>query len=166
VECKWIINTHAHFDHVGGNAELKKATGAEIIIHPAEAEALTHLSGHARFFGLSVEDSPPADRTVEEGEVLEVGALRLSVLHTPGHSPGSISLVIEGEKKILVGDLIFQGSIGRTDLPGGSFETLKKMADEKILVHPDDTDLYPGHGPPTTVGVEKRTNPFLTGEFL
>ena len=166
VECKLIINTHAHFDHVGGNAELKKATGAEILIHPAEAEALTHLSGHARLFGLSVEDSPPADRTIEEGEVIEVGSLRLNVLHTPGHSPGSVSLVVEGEKKILVGDLIFQGSIGRVDLPGGSFETLKKMADEKILVHPDDTDLYPGHGPPTNVGVEKRTNPFLTGEFM
>ena len=137
LECKWIINTHAHFDHVGGNAELKKATSAEIVIHPAEAEALTHLSGHARLFGLSVEDSPR-----------------------------SISVVVEGEKKSLVGDLIFQGSIGRTDLPGGSFETLKKMADEKILVHPDDTDLYPGHGPPTNVGVEKRTNPFLTGEFM
>jgi glyoxylase-like metal-dependent hydrolase (beta-lactamase superfamily II) len=166
LECKWIVNTHAHFDHVGGNAELKQATGAEIIIHPAEAEALAHLSKHAQLFGLSVEDSPPADRTIEDGEVIEVGSLRLNVLHTPGHSPGGISLVVEGEKKILVGDLIFQGSIGRTDLPGGSFETLKKMADEKILVHSDDTDLYPGHGPSTTVGVEKRTNPFLTGELL
>ena len=166
LECKYIVNTHAHFDHVGGNAELKKATSAEILIHAIEADLLTSLSQQGQVFGISLEDSPPADRTIDEGDVIELGAIKLEVLHTPGHSPGSISLVVTGEEKILVGDLVFQGSIGRTDLPGGSMQSLVDNVKKKIFKHPDDTKLYPGHGPATTVGVEKRTNPFLTGEFL
>lgn len=165
LECQKIVNTHAHFDHVGGNHDLKQKTGAEILIHKAEAPMLAHLSKQGRMFGISIENSPEADVNVDEGDVIEAGAIRLSVLHTPGHSPGSISLVIEGEGKILVGDLVFQGSVGRTDLPGGSMDTLVKMVREKIFCHPDTTRLYPGHGPPTTVGAEKRTNPFLTGEL-
>lgn len=161
--CKWIINTHAHFDHVGGNRDLKKKTGAEILIHPAEAEWLTALGVQARMFGLSAENSPAADRTIDEGDVIQVGKLKLTVRHTPGHSPGSISLVIEGEKRILVGDLVFAGSVGRTDLPGGSFETLVASVKKKIFTHPDDTRLYPGHGPATSVGEERRHNPFLSG---
>ena len=163
--CRWIINTHAHFDHVGGNRALKEATGAELLIHPAEADWLLQLGSQALLFGLSAQNSPPADRTLEEGEVLKVGELELEVLHTPGHSPGSISLVIKDQKKILVGDLVFAGSIGRTDLPGGSMETLVAMVKQKIFSHPDDTKLYPGHGPETTVGTERRTNPFLSGNF-
>lgn len=161
--CKWIINTHAHFDHVGGNRDLKKKTGAELLIHPAEADWLTALGVQARMFGLSAENSPAADRTIDEGDVIQVGKLKLTVRHTPGHSPGSISLVIEGEKKILVGDLVFAGSVGRTDLPGGSFETLVASVKKKIFTHPDDTRLYPGHGPATSVGEERRHNPFLSG---
>ncbi|HOX42843.1 MAG TPA: MBL fold metallo-hydrolase [Myxococcota bacterium] len=159
--CKYIINTHAHFDHVGGNAELKRATGAELLIHPEEAGWLLQLKAQARMFGLAASDSPAADRTLAEGDVVELGQVRLEVRHTPGHSPGSISLVIAGAKKILVGDLVFAGSIGRTDLPGGSLEALRQSVFEKIFCHPDDTQLFPGHGPRTSVGVEKRTNPFL-----
>ncbi len=159
--CKYIVNTHAHFDHVGGNAELKKATGAELLIHPAEADWLLQLEAQARMFGLSAAASPAADRTLGEGDVLSLGELRLEVRHTPGHSPGSVSLVLAGQKKILVGDLVFAGSIGRTDLPGGSFEELRQSVFDKIFCHPDDTALYPGHGPATTVGRERRTNPFL-----
>jgi len=158
-----VINTHSHFDHVGGNKDLKQATGAEILIHPIEAQMLTQLSGQGRVFGLVVEDSPPADRTIDEGDIIEVGAIKLEVFHTPGHSPGSISLVVKGEKKILVGDLVFAGSIGRTDLPGGSFDTLTQSVQTKIFIHQDETMLYSGHGHPTTVGREKRTNPFLSG---
>lgn len=166
LECKLIVNTHAHFDHVGGNAELKKRTGAEICIHPKEAPALNSLSRQGMLFGMRVEDSPPPDRLIQEGDKLQVGEIELQVLDTPGHSPGSISLLLRGEGRILVGDLVFQGSVGRTDLPGGSTDTLVRSVREKIFVHPDSTRLYPGHGPPTTVGVERRTNPFLNGEML
>jgi hydroxyacylglutathione hydrolase len=165
LQCKHIVNTHSHFDHVGGNKDLKKQTGADILIHQAEAPMLTQLAGQGRIFGISIDNSPAADETIDEGDVIEAGAIRLNVLHTPGHSPGSISLVIEGEGKILVGDLVFQGSVGRTDLPGGSMNTLVKMVREKIFSHPDETRLYPGHGPATTVGVERQSNPFLTGEL-
>lgn len=164
--CQTIINTHTHFDHVGGNTELKEATGAEILVHPAEAEWLKEAGEHARMFGVSGASSPPADRTVDEGDVIEVGAIKLEVLHTPGHSPGSISLVIAGEGKILVGDLVFSGSIGRTDLPGGSLDTLIDSVKTKLYPFPDDTKLYSGHGPATSLGREKRSNPFLTGRYL
>lgn len=164
--CKLIVNTHTHFDHVGGNADLKAATGAEILVHPAEAEMLASVSEQAMMWGVTGAASPMADRTIDEGDVLEVGALRLEVLHTPGHSPGSISLVIAGEGRILVGDLVFQGSIGRTDFPGGSLEQLLASVKTKILTHPDDTKLCSGHGPITTVGRERRYNPFLTGRYL
>jgi hydroxyacylglutathione hydrolase len=163
--CKTIVNTHSHFDHVGGNHELKKKAGAELLIHAAEAPMLKQLASQAGIFGIRLENSPGADRLIDEGDVVRAGKIELEVFHTPGHSPGSLSLVIKGEKKILVGDLVFQGSVGRTDLPGGSMETLVRMVHEKIFVHPDDTKLYPGHGPATTVGIERRTNPFLTGEL-
>jgi hydroxyacylglutathione hydrolase len=116
-------------------------------------------------FGMSVENSPPADRTLSGDETLTVGKIRLKVMNTPGHSPGSISLAIEGEKKIIVGDLVFADSIGRTDLPEGSFETLVESVHRCIFTQPDDTVLYPGHGPATTVGHERRYNPFLNGSF-
>jgi hydroxyacylglutathione hydrolase len=161
--CKWIMNTHTHFDHVGGNKALKEATGAELLVHADEADWLKSIGKQSLMFGISTDNSPPPDRTIDEGDILKVGSLRLKVLHTPGHSPGSISIVIEGEKKILVGDLVFAGSIGRTDLVGGSFETLVEMVKTKIFAHSDDTKLYPGHGPATTVGREKKSNPFLNG---
>jgi hydroxyacylglutathione hydrolase len=160
--CKLIINTHTHFDHVGGNSDLKKETGAEILVHPAEVDWLKNIGKQAAMFGVPGASSPPADRTIDDGDVLEVGQIKLKVLHTPGHSPGSVSLVVVGEGKILVGDLVFAGSIGRTDLPGGSMDTLLTSVKEKIFPHPDDTKLYSGHGPVTTIGRERRHNPFLT----
>jgi hydroxyacylglutathione hydrolase len=163
--CKWIVDTHAHFDHIGGNAGLKEQTGAELLIHEREASWLAQTSVQGRMFGVSVENSPPADRTLTGDETLTVGKIRLQVLYTPGHSPGSISLAIEGEKKIIVGDLVFADSIGRTDLPEGSFETLVESVERHIFTQPDDTVLYPGHGPATTVGHERRYNPFLRGSF-
>ncbi len=167
--CKYIINTHAHFDHVGGNGELKKATDAKILIHQAEADWLGELTEHARMFGVHVENSPPADGKLEEGQIIKLGkgddGITLKVHHTPGHSPGSVCLVVEGQKKIMVGDLVFAGSIGRTDLPGGDFDTLIDSVKSKIFTYADDTKLYSGHGPVTSIGREKRSNPFLTGRY-
>ena len=154
-----IINTHGHFDHVSANRRLKEATGAELIIHAADEPMLTGLSEMAAAFGLSCENSPPPDRTVDEGDVIRVGNIEMKVLHTPGHSPGGISLV-SGDK-VFVGDTLFAGSIGRTDFPGGDFDTLISVIREKLFPLGDDVMVYCGHGPETTIGREKRTNPFV-----
>lgn len=154
-----IINTHGHFDHVGGNARMKEVTKAPILIHKGDAPMLTNLSAAASMFGLSAENSPPADQLLEDGEVIEVGNISFQVLHTPGHSPGGISLSTDG--KVFVGDTLFAGSIGRTDLPGGDFNTLKRSIHEKLFPLGDDVEVYCGHGPNTTIGREKRTNPFV-----
>lgn len=155
---KYIINTHGHFDHVGANKALKQATGAEILIHAADAPMLSGLSQMASAFGLAAENSPPPDRTVKEGDTLSFGTIRMKVLHTPGHSPGGISLVTN--KKAFVGDTLFAGSIGRTDFPGGDFDTLISAIQTKLFPLGDDVTIYCGHGPETTIGMERRTNPF------
>ena len=160
----WL--THAHLDHVAGVSAMREATGAPVWLHPDDRRLYDRAPDQARAYGFTLDRLAPPDREFREGEPAIVGGLAFDVLHTPGHSPGSISLVIEGEKKILVGDLIFAGSIGRTDLPGGSMEQLVKSAREKIFAYPDDTALYPGHGPSTTVGREKRTNPFLADDLF
>jgi hydroxyacylglutathione hydrolase len=153
-----IINTHGHFDHVGGNRQLRDATGAELIIHSLDAPMLAQLERMAGAFGLKAENSPAPDRTVEEGDTLVIGNLRLAVLHTPGHTPGGISLY--GDGCVFVGDTLFQGSIGRTDFPGGDFDTLLASIRTKLFALEDQTIVYTGHGPETTIGTEKRFNPF------
>ncbi|MFP4194323.1 MAG: MBL fold metallo-hydrolase [Desulfosalsimonas sp.] len=157
---KYIINTHGHFDHVGGNAALKKASGAEILIHKADEPMLAELGRTAASFGLPAENSPPPDRTIDEGDEISFGDITLKVLHTPGHSPGGVSL--HTDKMVFVGDALFAGSIGRTDLPGGDYNTLISNIKTKLLVMDDNTKVYTGHGPATTIGQEKRSNPFLT----
>lgn len=156
---KYIINTHGHFDHVGGNAALKKASEAGLVIHPADEHMLSELGMTAASFGLSTENSPPPDRTVNEGDIITFGDISLKVLHTPGHSAGGISLLTD--KIVFVGDTLFAGSIGRTDLPGGDYNTLISSIKTKLLVLDEDTKVYTGHGPATTIGQEKRVNPFL-----
>jgi glyoxylase-like metal-dependent hydrolase (beta-lactamase superfamily II) len=156
---KCIINTHSHFDHTGGNRKLKEVTGAQLLIHRAEADVLLQTSTFALMFGLQVEDSPPADAFMAEGDEISFGQVTLNVLETPGHSPGSVTL--HTDDVAFVGDAVFAGSIGRTDLPGGSHSTLIKSIKEKILPLGDDTVLYSGHGPETTVAQEKLHNPFL-----
>ena len=157
----YIINTHEHFDHVGANKRLHEASGAQILAHSAGAEEITNISSRALVWGMQAEDSPPVDRKLADGDLIEIGeSVSLKVLSTPGHSPGSISLA--GTGVAFVGDLIFSGSIGRTDFPGGDYGTLIKSVQEKIFPLGDDVILYSGHGPATTVGRERATNPFFT----
>lgn len=153
-----IINTHGHFDHVGGNRRLKEVTGAPILIHALDAPMLAELSRHAAAFGMHVQDSPPPDQTVDDGDTIGFGKLTLKVLHTPGHTPGGISLATDG--KVFVGDTLFSGSIGRTDFPGGDFDTLIRSIHTKLFTLEDTVTVFTGHGPETSIGHEKRTNPF------
>ncbi len=159
VRLKAIVNTHGHFDHVSGNRALIEATGAPLYIHKEDVPLLDLAARAADAFAVRAENSPPPSGFLEEGEDLTVGRFRFSVVHTPGHSPGSVTLV--GEGKAFCGDLVFYGSVGRTDLPGGSAETLRDSIRRCIMTLPDDTVLYPGHGPETNVGLEKQQNPFF-----
>lgn len=158
---KVILNTHGHFDHVGGNAELKEATGAELIIHTLDAPMLGQLTQTARLFGLFSENSPEADRLVEHGDEIQVGQMAFKVIHTPGHTPGGVSFLVED--KVFVGDTLFAGSVGRTDLPGGDTQTLINSIRKQLFVLDDATEVYPGHMGMTTIGQEKRFNPFVGG---
>ena len=156
---KYIVNTHGHFDHVGANAKLKDATGADILLHEADAELLSSSLGQARMFGMKTAPSPPADRYIRDGDIITAGEVSLRVLYTPGHSSGGISLL--EDDMVFTGDALFAGSIGRTDRPGGDLMTLIGAIKTKLLDLPDDTRVFPGHGPDSTIGEEKRENPFL-----
>ena len=156
---KYIINTHGHLDHVGANKRLKEVTGAPILIHPLDAPMLNQVASSAAAWGIAAVNSPPPDRELEDGDEVTFGNIVLKVIHTPGHTPGGISLYTDRE--VFVGDTLFAGSIGRTDFPGGSFETLRASIQQKLFALRDDLKVYPGHNQPTTIGVEKRTNPFV-----
>lgn len=155
----WL--THAHVDHVLGVARVAMETGAPVWLHPADRALYDAVPDQAAWFGLVAPPGLPApDREMAHGAELAVGELRFAVRHTPGHSPGSVCLI--GPGIVFSGDVLFAGSIGRTDLPGGDFETLIGSIERELLPLPDDTILYSGHGPESTIGRERRTNPFLT----
>jgi len=157
---RYVLNTHCHFDHMGANAEIVTATGAPLALHPAELPIL-QARGGAVLFGVLARESPLPDVELEPGQVLEVGTLRFQVLHTPGHSPGGVTFYLEQEGVAFDGDVLFAAGVGRTDLPGGDWDTLVRSIHGVLFALPDETVLYPGHGPQTTVGREKRSNPWL-----
>jgi hydroxyacylglutathione hydrolase len=160
-QLKLIIDTHGHFDHVDANQPLKEATGAKIAIHELDAPALSQPSQEALFFTGNRLRRSEADILLKEGDTLTFGKYRLQVLHTPGHTPGSISLVLENHNYVYVGDLLFAGSIGRTDFPGGDYNALINAVRTKIFPLGDNYIVYPGHGPVTTVAQERKYNPFF-----
>ena len=155
-----IIATHAHFDHIVAAEQLRQMTGAPFYMHEADKPVLDWFGASGQMFlGVDLGAPPEVDRDAPEGHLLEAGGAKLEVLHTPGHSPGSISLV--GEGVVFAGDTLFAGSIGRTDLPGGDTRALLDAVQQKLFPLGDDVVVYPGHGPSTTLGVERVSNPFV-----
>lgn len=157
----YILNTHAHFDHMAANRALLASTGALLALHPADMELLATGGGGSWLGLLSPISSPSPDVELDDGQELMMGGLQLKVLHTPGHSPGHVAFYLPDEGVIFSGDALFQNGIGRTDLPGGDYATLIASIRHKLLTLPDETVVYPGHGPATTIGAERKCNPFL-----
>jgi len=164
LKTKCIILTHGHVDHIAALSQLKKATEAEILIHSKDSAMLYDPNQNLSIFSGDQIIATKADRLLEEGDIIQCGEIRLEVLHTPGHTPGGISLLTD--KMIFTGDALFCGSIGRTDFPGSSYKDLISSIKDKLLSKGDDFVIYPGHGPSSTIGEERKNNPFLSGDFL
>ncbi|MCK6458288.1 MAG: MBL fold metallo-hydrolase [Planctomycetes bacterium] len=158
-----ILNTHGHLDHIGAVPDLRERYGIPFAIHPEDRFLLENVDAQAAMFGLSGYEDPVVDRELRPGETVEAAGLRFEVFHAPGHSPGHVAFLVEGV--VFGGDCLFEGSIGRSDLPGSDPAALRRTLREVFLAWPDATRVYPGHGPATTIGKERRSNPFLTGAF-
>src|SRR5271165_1145070 len=161
LQVKQIVITHAHIDHVGGAMKLRAATGAPILLNQNDSALLKMLDVQAAWLGMKPPGKVEIDHSVGESDKVQAGPLTAQVLHTPGHTEGSICLYFPLENKLIAGDTLFAGSIGRTDLPGGSFDKIIRSLHEKVLALPDETTVIPGHGPVTTIGEERESNPFL-----
>lgn len=161
IEVVYIINTHGHVDHIGANGRIKELTKAPIVIHQADVEMLSSPTRNlSALMGCEI-TSPGADRVLEEGDTIMFGEVKLEVVHTPGHSPGSICL--SGDSVVFSGDTLFFDSIGRTDFPGSSYQEIMNSIREEFLPLPDDVMIYPGHGPSGRMGEIRMVNPFLSG---
>jgi hydroxyacylglutathione hydrolase len=160
-----IVVTHAHIDHVGGAALLKKATGAPVLLNQRDLGLLEAMEMQAGWLGISTPEVAPPDASAEDGLTVGLEALPAEVIHTPGHTPGSICLLFPEQHLLIAGDTLFAGSIGRTDLPGGDARQILRSLRDRLLVLPDTTRVLPGHGPETTIGQERQSNPFLQPEF-
>jgi hydroxyacylglutathione hydrolase len=161
LQVKQIVITHAHIDHVGGAMKLRAATGAPILLNQNDYALLKMLDVQAAWLGMKSPGHVDIDRTVGQADIVKAGSLEGQVIHTPGHTEGSICIYFPLEDKLIAGDTLFAGSIGRTDLPGGSFEKIMGSLHNQVLALPDETVVIPGHGPATTIGEERETNPFL-----
>ncbi len=164
LQIKQIVITHAHIDHVGGAMKLRAATGAPILLNQNDYALLKMLDAQAAWIGVAPPGRVEIDHSVAQADSIKTGSLSADVIHTPGHTEGSICLYFPAEKKLIAGDTLFAGSIGRTDLPGGSFEKIIRSLHDKVLELPDDTVVIPGHGPLTTIGDERQSNPFLVAK--
>ena len=160
-----IVVTHAHIDHVGGAALLRKSTGAPVVMNQQDLELLGMMEMQAGWLGVPTPQVAPPDASAEDGLTIGLATLPAQVLHTPGHTPGSICLLFPDHHLLLAGDTLFAGSIGRTDLPGGDGRQILRSLREHLLVLPDTTRVLPGHGPETTIGEERQSNPFLQPKF-
>lgn len=164
LKVKYLVNTHGHFDHVGADGRLREAfAGSVLAIHGLDSRLLADAHEHGVIFGARLDKQPAPDRLLEDGTVLSAGSLSLRVIHTPGHTQGGVCLFEEKEGLLFTGDTLFAGSVGRTDFPGGSFEDLISSIVNKVLPLGDEVKVYPGHGPSSTIGMEKDSNPFITG---
>ena len=159
---KQILITHAHIDHIAGAARLKKLTGAPILYNPNDLPLVEMMDMQAGWLGMPTPEVHPPDDTLEDHRVIAITGLSGNILHTPGHTQGSVCLYLPEQKLLIAGDTLFAGSVGRTDLPGGDARALIRSIHSKLLPLPDETKVVPGHGPSTTIGEERESNPFLT----
>ncbi|MBI5903753.1 MAG: MBL fold metallo-hydrolase [Deltaproteobacteria bacterium] len=164
LKVKYIVNTHGHFDHVGGNAEVKASTGAQVAIHGNDATLMKESHEHGILFGVNTPEQGDPEILLKDGDVIKTGEIKMRVIHTPGHTKGGICLFDKKKGRVFTGDTLFAGSIGRTDFPGGSYDEIIDSIKKKLIPLGGFVRVFPGHGPETTITDERERNPFIAGD--